>query len=158
MSTFCTPDDVAACLGRDLTAVEASTTVPALCEIATTAIADAVGRDDAWAAGLTSFPGILRNVAIALVTRSLPDPEAPSSSVQSTSETLGAYSYTTRYHDAAGGSADGSSGGMVLSDREERMVRRAIYGRNSATSMPRTIVNQLDEYYVDGEIVSGVTE
>src|ERR671921_836836 len=112
--TFCTPQDVATRLGRDLTAAET--------------------------------PQV--EMLFELVSRSMPNP----ASFASTTETLGAYSYTQRYRDSSGG------GGLLLTDAEARMVRRAVYGRSSATTMPTGTLTQSLELVSDGEIVSGITE
>jgi hypothetical protein len=145
--TFCTPQDVATRLGRDLTAAE-TPQVEMLCELASASITEAVTKTEEWRATLTAIPLLLRVVAIELVSRSMPNP----ASFASTTETLGAYSYTQRYRDASGG------GGLLLTDAEARMVRRAVYGRSSATTMPTGTLTQTLELVSDGEIVSGITE
>jgi hypothetical protein len=146
---FCTSDDVATRLGRGdagLTAAEVPQ-VEMLCELATAAITDAVAQTEAWRAALPAVPHMLRVVAIELVTRGL----ANTSGMASTTETLGAYSYTARFRDANGG------GGLLLTPAEARMVRRAVYGRATATTMPTGTLTQVIELVEDGDIESGVT-
>jgi hypothetical protein len=131
--TFCTPVDVATRLGRDLTAAEAPM-VAMLCELATDTIAAVVDLDEAWVAELTAVPRILRILAIELVKRSMTNTANPTGALESTSETIGAYSYTERFRDTAGSASDGAGGAMTLSDAEVRMARKAVWGTNSASA------------------------
>jgi hypothetical protein len=123
--TFCTVADVATRLGRDLTDAEQGT-VAMLCELVTSEMAAAADKDAAWLAALTEVQPPLRVIAIDVVTRLMRNPTG----LSSTSETLGAYSYTQRF---AGDGESASVGGMALTAREERRVRRLILGTSVGT-------------------------
>jgi hypothetical protein len=153
---FCSPADIAQRKGRELTTAEQAQ-VAFLCEAATDVIATALDKPSTWVDALTQVPRIVHVLAVELVARNLPA-TADVAGVQSVTETLGQYSYTTRYGEGASASASIGLGGLVLTPAEERMVRRAVYGTNSASTMPRSVVNQLEELRWDGEIASGVTE
>lgn len=154
--TLCTPADVGTLLARTFTDAEALS-VAMLCELATAAITDAVDQTPEWVAALDPVPFGLRVMALELVRRAMPLTSGNPTGLTSKSETIGEYSYTDRYENG-GASANGGGGGMSLTDAEERRVRRIVWGRNSATTMPRTTVDQVIELIEDGEIVSGVSE
>lgn len=117
--TFCTVTDIATRLGRDLTAPEQAT-VQMLCELVTNEIAAAADKDADWPGSLTAVALPLRAIAVDVVTRVMRNP----SGFSSTSETLGAYSYTERY-----GSDDSTTGGgLALTPAEARRARRAVFG------------------------------
>ncbi len=128
---FCSPDDIATRVGRDLTASELET-VAQLCELATTEISAAAGKDDTWAADLDPVPGYLRTLAIELVMRADPSwQEDDRDGLSSVSETLGSWSYTERFESTA----DEGGAGRGLTRHEERLVRRVVYG-TSVASVP----------------------
>jgi hypothetical protein len=141
---FCTPADIATRLGREgaLTAAE-TPMVEMLCELATDTIMAAIDKTEAWRAAITDVPRIVRVVAIELVTRGMANPTG----VGSITETLGAYSYTTRYTVQA----QANAAGLMLSPAEERLVRRAVFGTLSATTVPHTLT-----FDPDPEVVSDV--
>jgi hypothetical protein len=141
---FCTPEDVARRLGRDLTADETST-VAELCDAATLTILAAASRDLDWAVAQVTagtVPLLLRIIAIEVVRRSMTNPAGLSSET----ETLGAYSHTARYREESAG------GGLLLTRAEERLVRQVVYGRSSGTSMPATTLDQVIELAQTGEL------
>jgi hypothetical protein len=119
--TFCTPADIATRLARDLTTAEAST-VEMLCELVTTEIAAAADKAADWPASLTEIHPTLRTIAVEVVARTMRNPDGFSS----TSETLGAYTYTQRYGDE--GIGGGHVGDLALTAAERRRVRRAVFG------------------------------
>lgn len=129
---FATEEDIATRLGRALTATEAGQ-AELLLELATALIAGACGKDDAWAAAYTPTPVIVKAFCVELVARVMSNPTG----LASLSETLGQYSNTQRFRDAAVG------GGMFLTDLEERVIRRAVFGRNTASARAESIVDDL---------------
>jgi len=103
-----------------------------LCDLASSVMLAVIGKDNAWAAALVTVPPLLRVIAIELVARAMANPQG----AQSTSESLGAYSYTERFQDGASG------GGLWLTGPEEMLLRRAVFGNMSATTMPATSLDQ----------------
>lgn len=133
--TFCTPADIATRLGRDLTEAEQATATM-LCELVTDQVAAAVDEDADWAAALDPIPLPLRAIAIDVVHRVMRNP----SGYSSTSETLGAYSYTQRYGSDSGDA--GAAGGFTLTPAEARRVRRAVFGASVASIEVASIFDQ----------------
>lgn len=123
--TFCTPADIQTRLGRDLTDTEAET-VAMFCELVTDEMAAVAAQDADWPATLDPIPVPLRAIAIDVVSRVMVNPQGYSS----TSETLGAYSYTQRYGSDTG---NGVAGGLTLTSAEARRVRRAAFGAGVAS-------------------------
>lgn len=119
--TFCTVADVATRLGRTLTENEASSAAM-FCELVTGEIAAAVDKGADWPATLEDIPSPLRSIALDVVSRLLLNPTG----LSSTSETLGAYSYTQRFGADTMPQAVGS--GVSLTAAEKRRVRRAVFG------------------------------
>lgn len=115
-AAFATADDVAKRLGRALSNQEAET-VPFLLNMAATVIADAVGKDDGWAASLTPVPRMLRLMSVELVSRALPNP----SQYTQIRQQVGSYSIAVSQ----------ATTGMALSDPESLMLRRAVFGRTT---------------------------
>lgn len=136
---FATAEDIATRLGRDLTAAEGGQ-AELLIELATGLIAGACGKDDAWAAAYTPVPAIVKLFCVELVVRSMPNAAA----LESVSESLGQYSTTQRFRDAAAG------GGMALSDLEERVIRRAVFGSNSGSAKTESVATELADLYCPG--------
>lgn len=134
---FADATDVATRLGRDLTADEAAQATY-LAELATALIAAACDKTDAWAAALSPVPTILSLFCVELVARSMPNPAG----LLSLSETLGQYSSTQRFRDAAAG------GGMALSELEERVIRRAVFGTNSGSVKTESLATELADLYL----------
>lgn len=130
---FASVDDVQARMGRTLTDDERSLAAYLLAGAAGL-IADAAGKPDDWIATVTSPPRALRTVSVEAVVRVMHNPTGATSS----SITLGDYSRSSGF---TGSTVDG---GLALTDREERKVRRAIYGQNIAS--PR-VGSVLDDIY-----------
>lgn len=107
-------------------------------------IIDAVDRDTAWALALDSVPPIIRAVCLTVVKRFMDNP----SGARSQSETLGQYSYAASFTDGAHG--------LMLTDAEVALCRRAVYGRGSGSSRPLTILDDLIELSETGEIAGSV--
>lgn len=122
---FATSGDVSNRLGRTLTPGE-TTTVDALIEGATAVIAEAVDRDDDWAAALDPVPKIVKVMTVELVCRALANPNQ----LAALSETLGSFQYSARFRDA----------GILLTEVEERLVRKAVHGRLSGSAPTQSIV------------------
>lgn len=119
--TFCTVTDVATRLGRTLTENEASSAAM-FCELVTGEIAAAADKGADWPATLEDIPSPLRSIALDVVSRLLLNPTG----LSSTSEALGAYSYTQRF--AADAMSQAVGGGVALTAAEKRRVRRAVFG------------------------------
>lgn len=130
---FATPEDIATRYGRELTAVEAAT-AESLILAAMGAIAFAVDKDDDWADELTPVPRIIWMVTVEAVVRAMPNPKG----LRSTSETLGAFQHAEGYQTL-------DTGGIALTDREELMVRRAIYGRTSGSARVDSTATELHD-------------
>ena len=126
-----THTDIATRLGRSLTTAEQAQ-ADLLLEQAIAAIADACGKDDDWSDNLTPIPAALAGVVIEVVARTLAVPIG----VRSTSETLGQHSYSEAYPDQL-------AGGLQLTDVEVRRVRRIVFGSNSATTRPESILDDV---------------
>ncbi len=120
---FATTDEVAARIGRDLSATE-TTQTETLLELATGLIADACGRDEAWAAALDPVPPTVRVVCIEATVRVLLNPRG----VRSQQEALGAFSHAESFTDSPG------AAGLTLTPTEQRMVRRAVYGSSTGSA------------------------
>lgn len=117
---FATAEDVAARLGRALTDTE-TTQVEADLTAATAIIADAASKSEAWAATYAA-PEIIKFLAVRVVIRAMANPQA----FGSTTEQLGAYSYTQRFRD--------QGGDLLLTKAEQLLASRAINGSNSGTA------------------------
>lgn len=120
--TFATADDIAQRRGRTFTEDERAM-ADLLCEAATAVITDAAGKTDAWADTLDPVPRILKFVAIEVVARVMPNPDG----LRSFQEQLGAYSHSESYRDVATG------GGLLLTQSEVLLVRRAVWGTTSGS-------------------------
>lgn len=134
--TFATLDELALRLpGPALSGEELSEKQQAqgtmLLTLATSAIADAAGKDDDWVMGLTEIPPVLRAVCLEMVARTMVNPGG----ARSESESLGQYSHATSFTDAAHG--------LALTDHEVLLVRRAVHGRLSGSSRPRSIMDRV---------------
>lgn len=134
--TFATLDELALRLpGPALSAEDLSEKQQAqgtmLLTLATSAIADAAGKDDEWVAGLTEVPPVLRAVCLEMVARTMVNPGG----ARSESETLGQYSHSTSFTDAAHS--------LALTDREAMLVRRAVHRRLSGSSRPGSLVDRV---------------
>jgi hypothetical protein len=113
---FATVDDVIARLGLAEMTVDQAAQTTILLELATGLILDAVEKGDSWLDTLDVIPPRLRVVCIEATVRGFVNPTG----ARSHSETLGAYSVSDSWADAAAG--------MQLSAAEERACRYAVYG------------------------------
>lgn len=126
---FAKPEDVAARLGRDLTGSE-DKSVPVLLEFASAVIAEAVEKDEET---FSEVPTLLKLMAVELVLRAQANPRG----VSSTEKTLGQYSHAERYR-------EGKGMDMLLSNTEELMLRRAVWGR---TTTSQRVESHIDDIY-----------
>lgn len=131
---FATVEDVATRLVRTLSAEEGAA-AEMLIEAATAVIADAAGKDDAWAAGLDPVPQMLRFLTIELVCRAMANPDA----LRSISKQLGSYQSTRSFRDVGGS--------LLLSDVERLLVRRTVFGRTSGTVKIASVVDEMYEIF-----------
>lgn len=125
-----TPEDVATRFGRDMTELEAGT-VEELLGAASDIIADAVGAPLDMLEGLDNRTLWALCVEVAYRTMSNP------AGARSTQETLGQYSRSTSFLDADKG------GSVFLTEREERMARRAMFGGGSVSARVPAITDDL---------------
>jgi hypothetical protein len=133
---FATPEDIATRYGRELNTVEAAT-AEFLLEGATALIAQAADKDDAWADNLDPVPRLLKIITVELVCRAFPNPE----SLAGLTEQLGSYQYSKRFK--AG--TDALTSDLMLTEPEERLVRRAVHGTLSGSVPLRSIATRLTE-------------
>lgn len=125
---FASKDDVAKRLKRSLTSTE-EVTADFLLEAAQAVIEEAVERDEAQIQALKgAVPSALRFIAVELTIRALSNPEG----LVSKSESLGAYANTKRFRKDYQG--EGAQGELELTPIQERLVRRAVWGRLSGTA------------------------
>jgi hypothetical protein len=129
---FATAQDISARLGRALTSAEEDQ-IELLLEMAADAIADTADVAQALLEGLDPFPRTLWALHIELTVRAMAAPAG----ARSTQETLGQYSRSTSYRDPDTG------GGLFLTDREQRMVRRAVFGGDMASVRVGAITDDL---------------
>lgn len=133
-ASFATSSDVVTVLGRALTAQETSD-VPGLLSMAASAIADAAGYDDGWALTLSPVPQRLRWMSAELVKRALVNRTGATSIRQQ----VGSYSYAATWDTV----------GMILSDAEVLMIRRAVHGRTTdSVHVDSGFLRAQDEYWL----------
>lgn len=119
---FATIDDLTARVGRDLASGEADTGT-ILLDFATALIAQIAGKSDEWATDLEdtdAIPPILHFICLEIAYRAFLNPTL----AMRTQESLGAYSYSADYGRA--------SDGLIVTDSETLLIRRAVWGRTSA--------------------------
>lgn len=111
-----------------------------LLELAPSLIAEAAGKPDAWAEAHLGedAPKILKLVAVQCVSRAMANPD----SVKSFQESLGEYSSSTSFRDVAAG------GGLELTERERKLVRRAVLRKLSGSSRPRGMPDEIYDIVV----------
>lgn len=129
---FASTDDIAARLGESSLSEADEASAEMLLEFATAVIAQAVDKDDEWADALDPVPKILRLMTVELVCRAMASPQA----LGSATETLGAYSRSETYRRDL-------STSLVLTDLEERMLRRAIIGRLSGSAEVESLASDV---------------
>ncbi len=155
--TFATLDQVALVLGKttasEFTAAQAAQAAMLL-ELVTGTMVGGLGKTDEWAQALSPIPPIVRSVCLAVVARVMRPAMQNPDGVSSQSETLGAYSHTTRYGENGGGMEAAATVSLEPTEDELRRCRRAIYGRSSASTMPGTTVDHVIELAETGEIAA----
>lgn len=129
-----TTQDVSARLGRELTEVEEET-YELLLTAATEQIADAADMAVDMVEGLDPLPRTLWVLCLECAVRAGQNP----SGARSSQETLGQYSRSVSYTDVEKG------GGLFLTDREQRMVRRAVFA--GGTSVSVRVPSSFDDLY-----------
>jgi hypothetical protein len=129
---FAEPTDVAARLGRELTAGETET-VGFLLTMAAALIADAVGKDDGWVVTLDPVPQVIRGLSVELTVRALANPNQ----LLQLREQLGSYSMAATFAQ--------DRLGFTLTPVEEMIVRRTVYGRTSGSAPVRSAFTVADE-------------
>lgn len=127
---FATHEDVQTRLGRDLTEQEQGTATDVIADV-TGLIVDCVDRDSDWAAGLDPVPAALKAICVEKALAAIVNPRG----VASQSESLGAHSHSETFRRTA-------DVGVFLTPLEERRVARAVYGRNSGSSTPRSVLDR----------------
>ena len=130
---FATTNDVAARLGRDLSVGEQAT-VTALLDGATAFITASLGLSDDWADALSPVPRVVETMTVELTVRSLANPNG----LKSLSENLGQFSYTAQFNNG-----DGSSTLLTMTKTEELLIRRAIFGRISASPHTESVLDDI---------------
>lgn len=132
---FAAHSDVATRLGRDLTSKEQSQATAVIATVEGL-IAEAVGRDTNWAAGLSPVPATLKTLCVEKAVLAIVNPHA----VASQTESLGEYSRAEVFPRS-------SDVGIQLSHDEGMRCRAAVYGSNVAA--PR-VGGILDDVYPYG--------
>lgn len=128
---FATHEDVQTRLGRDLTSTEQAAATDVIATV-TGLIVDCVDRDEEWAEDLSPVPAALKAICVEKAIGAISNPHG----VASFSESLGAHSYSQTSRRSA-------DVGPFLTPFEERQVQRAVYGRNSHSSSPRSVVDRI---------------
>jgi hypothetical protein len=134
VENFATLDQLAMRLGQiDATGLTAAQQAQGnmLLGIVTGLVIGAVGRDDDWAASLTTVPAVLTGVCLEACARVMQNP----SSARSESETLGQYSHSASFTDGAHG--------LMLTDAEEMLCRRAVLGALSGSARLDSLATEL---------------
>lgn len=131
---FASTDDIAARLQESSLSGTLLTSVELLLDLATAVIAEAAGKDDAWATELEAdgVPTILRGLTIELVCRALASPQG----LKSASEQLGAYQRQEVY------SGDPA---LTLSEVEQEIVRRAVNGSTAGSSKVDSHITEIHD-------------
>lgn len=130
---FATTQDLGARLGREFSTDAQTEQAEMLLDLASSAIADAMGLSLEEAESLGDQPKVWWVVCIECAARALSTPAG----ARSTQETLGQYSRSTTY------SIDAADAGVMLTDREKRMVQRAVYGSTSGSARVPSIADDL---------------
>lgn len=131
MADFAEPKDVETRLGRPLSDKENDVATSVITTV-TGLIADSVGRDAAWAEGLDPVPEALKSICVEKAIGAIANP----TNLASSSEALGAYSRSQTFPR----SADVS---VFLSEFEERLIDRAVYGNASTVAYPESTVDRV---------------
>jgi len=127
-----TSEDVETRLQRDLTDDEVSLSEQVI-ETVTGLIADAVDQTVAWVEAREPASPVLRALCVERVITAISNP----ANLSSDSETLGTHTYSQTHRRPSEG------GGLELTDAEERMASRAVYGTTSAVGSVDSPFNRL---------------
>lgn len=139
---FAVSNDVKVRLGRVLTSDEIALVDQIIASV-TGLIAEAVDRDDAWAAALAPVPKTLKVLCIEKALAAVVNPTA----LLSVSEQLGAYQHSDTFQRPE----NGATVGVFLSGDERRRVRRAIYGTNVTTGRMESVITPAFPIEADGD-------
>lgn len=123
MPPLASKTDVATRLGRSLSTTEEATAEQVI-ETVTGLIADAVERTPEWVQEIDPASPVLRALCVERAVSAIVNP----SSLVSESETLGIHAYSKTHSRSAEGPP------LALSDAEERMASRAVFGRASGSA------------------------
>lgn len=141
-----TADDIAARLGRSLGANETDP-VALLLEMASASIAAAVDKDDDWAPD--PVPGLVKAICVELVCRAMANPQ----NLLQMQEGLGAHNIHMRFR----------PDGILPNEMETRMLRRAVFGSNTASARANDLANHIgidpspwdpSMVYVDEDVIA----
>lgn len=119
---FATADNVADRLGRKLSDAE-NGSAEFLIDAATSLVADAVDRDEAWAEALDPVPKVLRLIVVEATCRALNNPAG----LDSLQESLGDHSHTQTFRRGA------DAAGLLLTKPERELARRTVLGAGLTT-------------------------
>jgi hypothetical protein len=122
---FASADDVATRLGQELTAAQEAAVEGVLAAV-DGMIRDAVDRDADWAPD--PIPAYVKEIAIQKAIAALTNPAGVAA------ESLGAHSVTYQRE---------RDGGLFLTEAEGRGLRLAVYGTNTGSSSPRSVVDRV---------------
>lgn len=141
---FASTANIASRFGRELSASEEAAATFLLAG-ATSAIAEAVDKDDDWADALDPVPGFINLMCVELTCRAMANPQM----LVSMQESLGAHNYSVRF----------SEYGIFPTDAEARRLRRAVYGTNAGSARANNIANhvgfdEFDDIYVDEDVIA----
>lgn len=117
-----------------------------LLDSATALVADAVGKDDDWAAALSPVPAVVKAITIEIVRRAMSNPGG----LTQQSQQLGQFQQSESYRRDAGE--------LMLTSLEGRQLRRAVFGSSASIGSVRvgSIIDQdlvaesfdgLDDWY-----------
>lgn len=136
---FATTEDVAVRLGRTLTDPEDDLVEQVIADV-TGLIAEAVGKDAAWAAALDPVPSTFKALCVekAIAVGSNPN------GLAAKSESLGAFSTSETFRRDTGV-------GVFLTDDDERRVRFALHGSSTASTRQQSIVDVAIDLAEDGD-------
>lgn len=126
---FADASDLETRTGRTFTTAQTAT-AELLVDLASELVADACGKT--VAALSESYAPVLRIVTIEVASRAMANPDGLASS----NERLGAWAATKNFREA----------GLSLTDLEERLVRRAVFGSNSGSSRPTSTATEVYDY------------
>lgn len=140
---FATVRDVEIRLGHDLDERQSEQADMCLA-LASINILNAVDKNASWVVPVEVKP-TFSMLCVEVACRGMSNPQA----LASQSENLGAYSVTQAF------SRDIPGSGVALTDAEELMLRRLVYGTNSASPRTRSLASDVyDSGYLNGYILT----